>query len=275
MPPRIVTHDFAGFFAPEKIGKTRRVTPEGFLVLVGTPIARLGQQIYRAGEIEGIEADGAGNIIVERLPEEVFHPNSLASFEGKDYVINHPPKGVNLTNWKQFSIGHAQNVRRGEGIEDDLVVADIIVKDPEGIVYVNKHLPENSAGYNADYEQVCPGRAIQRNIIGNHVAAVSAGRAGARVAVRDNLPEEHTMSKKTFWGAFRDKLTTLGVRTEDAAALETELRETTLTTDMEGEHTNNLAEQLSGLSKDMKRSEERRVGKECWHVCRSRWSPYH
>jgi 8-oxo-dGTP pyrophosphatase MutT (NUDIX family) len=255
LSPRIVTHDFAGYFAPEKIGKTRRVTPEGFLVLVGTPIARIGQQIYRAGEIDGIEADGAGNIIVERLPEEVFHPDSLASLEGKDYVINHPPKGVDITNWKQFSIGHAQNVRRGEGIEDDLVVADIIVKDPEGIVYVNKHLPENSVGYNADYEQVCPGRAIQRNIIGNHVAAVMAGRAGARVAVRDNLPiEEPTMSKKTFWGAFREKLTTLGVRTEDAAALETELRSTTLTVDAEGEgaHTSNLVEQLSTMSKDMK-----------------------
>ena len=25
----------------------------------------------------------------------------------------------------------------------------------------------------------------------------------------------------------------------------------------------------------LRRSEERRVGKECWHVCRSRWSPYH
>ena len=25
----------------------------------------------------------------------------------------------------------------------------------------------------------------------------------------------------------------------------------------------------------LERSEERRVGKECWHVCRSRWSPYH
>ena len=24
-----------------------------------------------------------------------------------------------------------------------------------------------------------------------------------------------------------------------------------------------------------KRSEERRVGKECWYRCRSRWSPYH
>ena len=28
-------------------------------------------------------------------------------------------------------------------------------------------------------------------------------------------------------------------------------------------------------STDIKRSEERRVGKECLSVCRSRWSPYH
>ena len=27
--------------------------------------------------------------------------------------------------------------------------------------------------------------------------------------------------------------------------------------------------------KKLARSEERRVGKECWPVCRSRWSPYH
>ena len=26
---------------------------------------------------------------------------------------------------------------------------------------------------------------------------------------------------------------------------------------------------------EAKRSEERRVGKECLHACRSRWSPYH
>ena len=26
---------------------------------------------------------------------------------------------------------------------------------------------------------------------------------------------------------------------------------------------------------DIARSEERRVGKECLHACRSRWSPYH
>ena len=31
----------------------------------------------------------------------------------------------------------------------------------------------------------------------------------------------------------------------------------------------------SGLDNCMARSEERRVGKECHSVCRSRWSPYH
>ena len=30
-----------------------------------------------------------------------------------------------------------------------------------------------------------------------------------------------------------------------------------------------------GLEVDRARSEERRVGKECWITCRSRWSPYH
>src|SRR3546814_17990891 len=30
-----------------------------------------------------------------------------------------------------------------------------------------------------------------------------------------------------------------------------------------------------GLSEQMTRSEERRVGKECVRTCRSRWSPYH
>ena len=29
------------------------------------------------------------------------------------------------------------------------------------------------------------------------------------------------------------------------------------------------------VTQKMGRSEERRVGKECWYRCRSRWSPYH
>src|SRR3546814_15295247 len=36
-----------------------------------------------------------------------------------------------------------------------------------------------------------------------------------------------------------------------------------------------LLEGLDGVNKMSKRSEERRVGKECVSTCRFRWSPYH
>src|SRR3546814_15598624 len=36
-----------------------------------------------------------------------------------------------------------------------------------------------------------------------------------------------------------------------------------------------LRDVVTGPGEDLKRSEERRVGKECVSTCRSRWSPYH
>ena len=44
--------------------------------------------------------------------------------------------------------------------------------------------------------------------------------------------------------------------------------------------TKDIKEALEGLkgraiNKTERRSEERRVGKECLRLCRSRWSPYH
>jgi 8-oxo-dGTP pyrophosphatase MutT (NUDIX family) len=257
--------DFAGYYAPEKIGKTRRVTPEGFLILEGTPIARTGTQMYAAHEVNGdlahddpdyIRPDGAGQIIVERVPDEVFHPDTLASFEGKDYVIEHPPEGVDVSNWKNQSVGHVQNVRRGEGVEDDLVIADIVVKDPIAIAYVNKHLPENSAGYRADYEQAEPGRAVQRNIIGNHVAAVMAGRAGARVAVRDHATthtgDDDMAQKKPFMPALRAALAAIGVKTEDATKVENVISAIPTNDAKEDEEEGEGKSDLKELAKDMK-----------------------
>ena len=37
----------------------------------------------------------------------------------------------------------------------------------------------------------------------------------------------------------------------------------------------NLSASLGDAPENVARSEERRVGKECIAVCRSRWSPYH
>src|SRR3546814_13111281 len=39
--------------------------------------------------------------------------------------------------------------------------------------------------------------------------------------------------------------------------------------------TNNDRLRLEGYTRFLRRSEERRVGKECVSTCRSRWSPYH
>ena len=47
---------------------------------------------------------------------------------------------------------------------------------------------EVSCGYVCDVEQAGPGRAAQRRITGNHLAIVADGRAGSRVAIKDQKP---------------------------------------------------------------------------------------
>ena len=44
---------------------------------------------------------------------------------------------------------------------------------------------------------------------------------------------------------------------------------------MEGYGNDNPGAKSQGMKQLMARSEERRVGKECLRLCRSRWSPYH
>src|SRR6185369_3495512 len=275
----------AGYYAPEKIRGTekRRITPEGFMVIEGNPIARIGEQVYNSREINKdvstddpkyIKPNGSGVIVVERLEEEVFHPETLASFEGKDLTIEHPPEGVDITNWKNMTVGHVQNVRRGTGIEDDLVLADIIVKDPMAIEHINKYLPEISAGYRADYEPVEPGRAIQRNIIGNHVAGVKAGRAGARVAIRDHAIDTGDIDMPTpnRTSVLRAVLAAIGVKTEDVARVESAV--SAVDTIDESSNEKETAKKMHEISNDMKavkdwmaardaeREEEKKIAKE-------------
>jgi len=189
------------FYTTVQLGKSRRVTPEGFLVCESVPIARTGIQMYGAGEVD-VEPDGTGHIMIERLPEEVFRAETVASFEGKPITIEHPPVFVTPENWREYSVGTMQNVRRGEGIEDDLLVADFVITERSAIDYVNNELPEVSCGYDAEYSQTAPGRGLQRNIVGNHGALVKRGRAGPRVSIRDNygVPIMTVRTRgKRFW----------------------------------------------------------------------------
>jgi hypothetical protein len=176
-------------------------TPEGFLICRDCVIARTGWQKYEASELPadslkdlGIDGKAAGMIDVYRSPEEVFNPATLASFEGKSLCDDHPPGAqfVDPSNIGQYEFGHVQNVRRGsEPLEsgEEALLGDIIIKREPLLSEVrNNRKKELSCGY--DYELCREGDSlVQRSIIGNHVAVVPKGRAGAEARIIDSAPE--------------------------------------------------------------------------------------
>lgn len=169
----------------QQIGKRQALTPEGFLLCEEVPIARTGEMYYGPGEVP-VDPGEDGVIRITRGPDELFSPDTIASYNGKPVTNDHPPEGVTPANWKRLTIGVVQNTRRGTGIEDDLLLADLLITDAEGIEEVRSGKREVSCGYDAEYEQSEAGRGQQRRIIGNHVAIVERGRCGPRCAIGDS-----------------------------------------------------------------------------------------
>ena len=95
---------------------------------------------------------------------------------------------VNPDTWQTYSCGTMQNVRRGEGMEDQLLLSDFLIMRRDGINAVRGGKREVSLGYDAHYEEVGEGRGRQSEIIGNHAAIVDAGRCGIRCAIGDKDP---------------------------------------------------------------------------------------
>ena len=162
-----------------------RREPEGYLLCLNVPVARTGTQEYFPEELG--QPPGPEPVPVFRPEDEVFAPETIASFEGMPVTNNHPPDGVTIDNIRALQKGHAHNVRRGSGEESDLLLADLIITDPVLIDAILSGKREISCGYT--YE-LCEenGQYIQRKIRGNHVAVVDAGRAGPRVSIRDQEP---------------------------------------------------------------------------------------
>lgn len=156
-------------------------TDEGFLV--DSPIvARVGIQEYRNDD---------GSMRRElRLPEEVFHPDSLASMRGKVISIDHPKSGrIDSKNAHRVNVGTVLAIGRQEG---DHVRTDITIHNPDAM----GDRRELSLGYTATLEEV-PGEwqgqkydAIQRNIRVNHLSVVKRGRAGAIARLNMDSDEE-------------------------------------------------------------------------------------
>ena len=161
-------------------------TGEGFLICRNVPISRTGDQEYMGWEI-GIPGAGGGQIVtVQRPPEEVFSTAALASFEGKPVTNDHPPVLIGPDDVKTYEMGHAQNVRRGDGEWEEYTLADLHIHDRELIDAVQSGKREISCGYECEYVPNGDGTYTQRNIRGNHVAVVERGRAGKRAAILDS-----------------------------------------------------------------------------------------
>ncbi|PKC35345.1 hypothetical protein V462_11540 [Pantoea ananatis 15320] len=189
------------YFFDTRLGETRYQLADGSLLCKDVPIGRTGSQLYSALDLPKLEPDSDGEIVVERTADEVFSPETLASFEGMTVTILHPEdeegniKFVDPENWRELAVGHLQNVRRGTGSQSDLMIADLIIKDEEAIDYIENGLREVSCGYDAEYQQTAIGKAKQYQITGNHVALVPNGRAGSRCAIGDR----NTMATKQNW----------------------------------------------------------------------------
>lgn len=168
--------------------------PEGYLFCLNVPVARTGYQEYWPEEL-GL-GTGSELIKVFRPEDEVFSEATMASFEGMPITDDHPEEGVDITNVRDLSMGEVHNVRRGKGEESDLLLADLVIKDPRLIDKIMKEgKREISCGYTYDltFEN---GQYIQRQIRGNHVAVVDAGRAGHRVCIKDNSPKRERSKPK-------------------------------------------------------------------------------
>jgi len=176
-------------YTVDQIGPKRARTPNGNLICYDVPIARTGVLLYKAGEVP-LKPGRDGIIRVTRTAEELFRPETIGSCMGAAVTDEHPEEmEVTPRTWKRYALGFSTtNVRRGEGEDSEVLLADLIITDKTLIEQVESGKVEVSLGYDAEYEQTGDGEGLQTDIIGNHIAVVTRGRCGPRCAIGDHDP---------------------------------------------------------------------------------------
>ncbi|MGU3311815.1 DUF2213 domain-containing protein [Acinetobacter sp. M5A5_2a] len=189
-----------GDFAPSE--SSRSFTKEGYLKCVNVRLAKAPQvRQYYAYEFPSLEGYSADQIINIYTPaEELFKPETIASFNGVDATDYHPPKNeINASNWKDYHIGYCENVRQ----EGDYLVGDLLIKDKISIdlIQSNERI-EMSLGYGAmlvveqgTAPDGTPYQAKFINFNGDHIALVKYGRCGGDCRIGD---EKQTPKGKTM-----------------------------------------------------------------------------
>lgn len=197
-------------YAPEQIGRTQAITPEGYLLCSDVRVARTGAMLYRPDEVPEVRPAPNGQmVVITRDADVLFAPETLASFNGKAVTLDHPPALVSEADTKKYQVGVTLNPRRGEGVESEYMIADLLITDAALIAAIlAKRKREVSLGYDAELEEIKPGLGRQSRIIGNHTAIVDRGRAGSTCAIQDKETDMAKRRKQSLMdrirAAFRD-----------------------------------------------------------------------
>jgi hypothetical protein len=206
------------FLTTEKISPLKEKTPEGYLLCRDVPISRVGSFEYSAAEV-GLPNIGHA-VQVWRPEEQIFNPETIASFEAKPVVIGHA-RFADPDNWREIAVGTTQNVRRGEGDKSDFLLADLLLTDRKAIEAVESgDLKEVSCGYDADTQET-PQGIEQIGIVGNHVALVVSARcSGCKIGDGSMANSLKTRLRKLFRDgnedAFNEEVDKLQVQDDDA-----------------------------------------------------------
>lgn len=189
------------YYASRIPGKETWVqSDEGYRTYLNVPICRTGSQEYFGRELKknkgydstwGLEDDQKYEVF--RPLEEVTHPETIASFETKSVLDEHPSDKIiidAIDEYDGISKGHAQHVRIGDLLPDGEtpLLADLVVKHPDLNLKIENGIRQVSCGYVFILAKDAVGRLIMTKIRGNHIAVVPRGRAGPEVAIGDALP---------------------------------------------------------------------------------------
>lgn len=179
----------------EKLSQHRYKTPEGYLICVDSVLARTGKQTYRRNEIFADSEDDR-LIEVDRKAEEVFSPETMASFENKPICVEHPDVDVTVNNISEFAVGFVRDIHKGEYEGEPVMLGTLVITDAKTIEEIeNGEHTDLSCGYDCDIED-CDSPE-QKHIRGNHIALCEHGRAGIAHIVDSVNDEESTYTKVT------------------------------------------------------------------------------
>jgi hypothetical protein len=186
-----------------KISPNQFETPtEGYRICRSVRICRTGYQDYRGAELKKHPSydpewalDDSSTYRVMRPLSEVTSPATIASFDGKTIVDEHPPEYlapgslIHIDNERELSCGHMQNVRIGAalGTGEVPLIADLHIKDGDLIDKVDAGVRDVSCGYTYVLKRLGNGTFIQTHIRGNHIAVVPQGRAGRDISIQDSV----------------------------------------------------------------------------------------